>query len=1056
MRQLVTFSISLLLLIGSLVAVFGTISIRDFELRGYVNPTADPNLPFAAPRPGVNADLRQYSRQELEAHLELMQDSHFVWIRQFAYWDEIEPQPGEYDWSAWDVIADAMRNYPQLELVAVLMNTPEWARVSGADTALTRTAPPRSLADFAAFARAFAARYGDVIDYYQIWDEPNLDDAWGLLPPRPADYTALLAAAYQAIHAADPGADVIAAALAPTTEIAGQNISDIRFLQAMYQHGAREFMDAVAAKPYGFSSSAMDRTVDETMLNFSRIIALREVMTASDDAKTALWASHWGWNALPADWSGDDSIWGQVTAEEQIAFTLSAFDRASREWPWLGAMILHHWQPDAEADSAQWGFALVQPNGEPSGLLQAIQNRPFPSQAQNGLHHPRTPFARYSGLWEFSELGADIGWLETSDSQLEFEFFGADLSMLLREDDYVAFLYPTIDGQPANATPHDSSGNAYVFLRSDSHRPETNLVSISTRLPLARHTLRIVADRGWNRWAIAGFAVSSGDLSAGYHRQIVIGAIATCLSFIVFMYSFVTAPWKTWLPAAAVFVKRLSVTSQLVFSGITSAAMMIAMLWTWASERPTILLRGEPNILLALVTGGLLYLSPSFIISILAGLALFVLIYHRLETGLILTLLWAPFFLFPIELYSFAFPMAEVMILLTALAGFLKLMVGLGVQIQMSNSAWPLVSKTLFTKLRMMDAAVIGIAIMAAMSLVWTRQMDAAMTELRTLILEPTLFYCLFRAIRPTKESLIRFVDALMIAGLLVSVLGLLAYMQGDAIITAEGGARRLASVYGSPNNVALLLGRTMPFALAFLLVKTDRRRRAFAAAALFFMGIALVLTQSVGALILGIPASAIVILFGRYRRQAILSVGAVGVIAAAGFAMLSQVSARFANILDFTTGTNFFRLRLWESAVEIIRDHPITGIGLDQFLYRFSGEYVRPDAVWDPDLSHPHNVILDFWTRLGIIGVFLFAAIQISFWRSVVAALNLFRQQDRTLFALALGLMGSMAGLLAHGFIDNSVFVIDLAFIFMFQLAAAVRLNDIANSRESTAQIQK
>ena len=45
----------------------------------------------------------------------------------------------------------------------------------------------------------------------------------------------------------------------------------------------------------------------------------------------------------------------------------------------------------------------------------------------------------------------------------------------------------------------------------------------------------------------------------------------------------------------------------------------------------------------------------------------------------------------------------------------------------------------------------------------------------------------------------------------------------------------------------------------------------------------------------------------------------------------------------------------------------------------------------------------------------------------------------------MALGLMGSMAALLAHGMIDNSIFVIDLAFIFMFQLAAALRLTELS-----------
>ena len=51
--------------------------------------------------------------------------------------------------------------------------------------------------------------------------------------------------------------------------------------------------------------------------------------------------------------------------------------------------------------------------------------------------------------------------------------------------------------------------------------------------------------------------------------------------------------------------------------------------------------------------------------------------------------------------------------------------------------------------------------------------------------------------------------------------------------------------------------------------------------------------------------------------------------------------------------------------------------------------------------------------------------------------------------FAMTLGLAGSMAGLLAHGLVDNSVFVIDLAFIFMFQLAAMMRLDALTRSPE-------
>ena len=108
------------------------------------------------------------------------------------------------------------------------------------------------------------------------------------------------AARGDAIKAADPGAKILAAALAPTTEISRDNISDLRYLERMYQHGAAEVMDIVAAKPYGFSYAALDRRVDKDLLNFSRVVALREIMLAHGDGKTPLWASAWGWNALPA------------------------------------------------------------------------------------------------------------------------------------------------------------------------------------------------------------------------------------------------------------------------------------------------------------------------------------------------------------------------------------------------------------------------------------------------------------------------------------------------------------------------------------------------------------------------------------------------------------------------------------------------------------------------------------------------------------------------------------------------------------------------------------
>ena len=196
MRKLLVLAISALLVAGSLVATLGAIDLRDYELRGYVDATQVQNIPFIEARPGVNVEMLQYDETELRRQLGLISQAGFRWIRQFAYWDQIEAAPGEFHWTGWDRLIAALEEYPRLKLVAVLMNSPQWARATRGQESLTRSAPPGDVAAFGAFAGAFASRYGALVDYYQIWDEPNLSGMPGeTSEPRPAEYVALLAAA---------------------------------------------------------------------------------------------------------------------------------------------------------------------------------------------------------------------------------------------------------------------------------------------------------------------------------------------------------------------------------------------------------------------------------------------------------------------------------------------------------------------------------------------------------------------------------------------------------------------------------------------------------------------------------------------------------------------------------------------------------------------------------------------------------------------------------------------------------------------------------------------
>jgi O-antigen ligase len=118
--------------------------------------------------------------------------------------------------------------------------------------------------------------------------------------------------------------------------------------------------------------------------------------------------------------------------------------------------------------------------------------------------------------------------------------------------------------------------------------------------------------------------------------------------------------------------------------------------------------------------------------------------------------------------------------------------------------------------------------------------------------------------------------------------------------------------------------------------------------------------------------------------------------------------------------------------------DHPWLGVGPDNFLYAYRTHYVLPSAWEELNLSHPHNILLDLWTRLGLVGVLAGAgAVAAAF----AGAWRLFHRGSATQWPLALGLLGALAATVLHGLIDNSLFLIDLMAIFMLTLALLASL---------------
>jgi O-antigen ligase len=122
-----------------------------------------------------------------------------------------------------------------------------------------------------------------------------------------------------------------------------------------------------------------------------------------------------------------------------------------------------------------------------------------------------------------------------------------------------------------------------------------------------------------------------------------------------------------------------------------------------------------------------------------------------------------------------------------------------------------------------------------------------------------------------------------------------------------------------------------------------------------------------------------------------------------------------------------------------MIADHPWLGVGPGNFQAAYRTRYILPQAWSEPNLHHAHNVMLDLWARVGVPGLAAWIALQAGFWRALLQRPA--TAEGRRQRALRIGLLGSMAAVLAHGLVDTPIFYTDLAMITALMVALAVDL---------------
>lgn len=301
-------------------------------------------------------------------------------------WREIEPNQNEFHWEDTDAWVRAAEFYG-LRLIVRLDQTPTWAaegQDENDDATPTLNTPPADIVDWADFVRRVATRYSGRITGYVIWNEPNLAVEWGNRAPAPQEYVELLNIAHRAITGADPQAQIAAAGLAMTNQTDERALDEREYLRALYESGAGDYFDALAAHPYGFGKPPDAPRTDADRLVFTRLDDLRAIMEQFDDDATPIWVTEYGWPTTPHP-GGRPA----VTPAEQAAYMARAFSMlAEREWVELAAAW--HLGADLPATDEKAGFNLLRSDGTATPALDRLAEQ-FPPPG--GDRHPVPPVA---------------------------------------------------------------------------------------------------------------------------------------------------------------------------------------------------------------------------------------------------------------------------------------------------------------------------------------------------------------------------------------------------------------------------------------------------------------------------------------------------------------------------------------------------------------------------------------------------------------------------------------------------------------------------------------
>lgn len=182
-----------------------------------------------------------------------------------------------------------------------------------------------------------------------------------------------------------------------------------------------------------------------------------------------------------------------------------------------------------------------------------------------------------------------------------------------------------------------------------------------------------------------------------------------------------------------------------------------------------------------------------------------------------------------------------------------------------------------------------------------------------------------------------------------------------------------------------------------------------------------------------------IVLIF--YRPKIFLPLIGVGVALFILFAPYG-LKGRFTSILDFKEANVQERLNIWKSALDMIQDHPLTGVGLGNFYEQYVSKYKMKEMRLEWAGEHAHNLFLHFFAEAGFFGFLAIVLLFLTFF--IKACRNYAQEKDPFLKGVIFGAKLACIGFVVYSLVDStfngnfshySMFHVNLCFMIILAL---------------------